>query len=369
MQARWRELSDDLGPAKILLVRDATAGLEGVVVVDNLAAGPAIGGLRMAPDLTVTEVARLARAMTLKNAAAGLPHGGGKAGIWADPTIGRAGKQRLVRSFARAIATLTEYIPGPDMGTDEACMGWIGDEIGRAVGLPAVLGGIPLDQIGATGFGLAACAEAVQQAGYLRLAGARMAVQGFGAVGRNAARFLTEAGAVLVAASDSRGAVANPAGLDVDALAAFKTTGGTVGAFAGGAPIGRDDLLAVDCDVLIPAARPDVLGAANAELVRAAVVLEGANIPATAEAEALLHKHGVLSVPDFIANAGGVICAAVEYRGGTRAQAFALIREKVRANTSEVLGRARELGVLPREAAEELARARVAEAGGYRRTW
>jgi len=368
MEARWRELSDDLGPAKILLVRNA-AGLEGVVVVDNVAAGPAIGGVRMAPDVAVEEVVRLARTMTFKNAAAGLPHGGGKAGILADPAMGRAGKERLVRSFARAIGTLTEYVPGPDMGTDEACMGWIHDEIGRAVGLPAVLGGIPLDQIGATGFGLAACAEAVEEAGHVRLRGARVAVQGFGAVGRNAARFLAESGAVLVAASDSRGAVVNPAGLDVDALAALKAEGGEVGAFPGGSPVPRDDLLAVDCDILIPAARPDVLTATNADAVRASVVLQGANIPATAEAEALLHKRGVLSVPDFIANAGGVICAAIEYRGGTRGQAFALIREKVRANTSEVLARARELGVLPREAAEELARARVAEAGGYRRTW
>src|SRR6266545_8172565 len=132
MEARWRELCDDLGPEKILLVRDAAAGLEGVVVVDNVAAGPAIGGVRMAPDVTVGEVVRLARAMTFKNAAAGLPHGGGKAGILADPAMGRAGKERLIRSFARAIRTLTEYVPGPDMGTDEACMGWVHDEIGRA---------------------------------------------------------------------------------------------------------------------------------------------------------------------------------------------------------------------------------------------
>ena len=200
-----------------MLLRGAAAGLQAAVVVDNLAAGPAVGGVRMAPE-GVTEVARLARAMTLKNAAAGLAFGGGKAGICADPAIGRAAKQRLVRSFARAIASLTEYIPGPDMGTDEACMGWIHDEIGRAVGLPAVLGGIPLDAIGATGLGLAACAEAVQEAGYLRLEGTRVAVQGFGAVGANAARFLAERGAVVVATSDSGGAVANPQGLDVAAL-------------------------------------------------------------------------------------------------------------------------------------------------------
>jgi glutamate dehydrogenase/leucine dehydrogenase len=368
MEARWQELCDDLGPVKMVLLREPAAGLQAVVVMDNLAAGPAIGGVRMAPDLTVEEVMRLARAMTLKNAAAGLPYGGGKAGICADPAIDRAAKERLVRSFARAIASLTDYIPGPDMGTDEACMGWIWDEIGRAVGLPRVLGGIPLDAIGATGLGLAAAAEAVQEAGYLRLEGARVAVQGFGAVGANAARFLVERGAVLVAASDSAGAVADPAGLDVAALAAWKAEGGTVGAFGGGESMPRDDLLGVDCDLLIPAARPDVLDAGNAELVRAAVVLEGANIPATAEAELLLHKRGVLVVPDIIANAGGVICASVEHQGGTQAQALALAQEKVAANTSQVLEDARELGILPREAAEDLARARVAEATSYRRS-
>jgi glutamate dehydrogenase (NAD(P)+) len=369
MEARWDELCDDLGPAKIVLLRGAAAGLQAVVVVDNLGAGPAVGGVRMAPDVTVTEVARLARAMTLKNAAAGLAFGGGKAGIYADPAMGRAAKERLVRSFARAMASLTEYIPGSDMGTDEACMGWIHDEIGRAVGLPAVLGGIPLDAIGATGLGLAASAEAVQEAGYLRLPGARVAVQGFVAVGANAARFLVERGAVLVAASDSAGAVANPEGLDVAALGAWKAEGHTVGAFGGGEPIPRDELLGVDCDLLIPAARPDVLDAGNAERVQATVVLQGANLPATVEAEQLLHKRGVLVVPDIIANAGGVICAAVEYRGGTQAQALALVQEKVHANTTQVLGNAAELGVPPREAAEELARSRVAEAAGYRRAW
>jgi glutamate dehydrogenase (NAD(P)+) len=152
----------------------------------------------------------------------------------------------------------------------------------------------------------------------VQLAGARVAVQGFGAVGRNAARFLVERAAVLVAASDSAGAVVNPDGLEVAGLVAGKAEGGSVASFPGGSPIPRDDLLAVECDLLVPAARPDVLDAANAALVRAAVVLEGANIPATAEAEQLLHKRGVLVVPDIIANAGGVICAAVEHRGGPR---------------------------------------------------
>jgi glutamate dehydrogenase (NAD(P)+) len=210
MEQQLGELTDDLGPHKILLLLDRSVGLRGIVVVDNVAAGPAIGGVRMAADVDVTEVARLARAMTFKSAAAGLPHGGGKAGIIADPHLPRAEKEPLIRGFARAIAGLHEYIPGPDMGTDETCMAWVADEIGRAVRVPAVLGGIPLDTLGATGLGLAACADALEDAGVLQVSGARVAVHGFGAVGRHAAAFLVERGAVVVAVADSRGATGLP---------------------------------------------------------------------------------------------------------------------------------------------------------------
>jgi glutamate dehydrogenase/leucine dehydrogenase len=363
----WPASADELGPTTVVLIRDPAAALEAIVVVDSTACGPAIGGVRMARDVTVEEVARLARAMTLKNAAAGLPHGGGKAGIVADPRMPAAEKARLIRAFGRAIRDLLDYIPGPDMGTDEACMGHLHDEIRRAVGLPRVLGGIPLDAIGATGFGLAIAAEVAEERAGIRLRGARVAIQGFGAVGRHAARRLAERGAVLVAVADSRGAIANPDGFDLARLVAFKEEGGSLRDFPGGTRLAGEDLVAVDCDIWIPAARPDVLDAGNAGRLRARLVLQGANVPATPEAEAMLHARGVVSVPDFIANAGGVICAAVEYHGGTEAQAFAAIEEKIRENTRAVLARARAAGLLPRAAAEALARARVAEAARYRR--
>jgi glutamate dehydrogenase (NAD(P)+) len=321
----------------------------------------------MAPDVTVVEVARLARAMTYKNAAAGLAHGGAKGGIVGDPGMGDPAKRQLVRAFGRAIRHLVDYIPGPDMGLDETCMACLHDEIGRVVGLPRVLGGIPLDAIGATGFGLAVCAEVAQEFAGIRVHGARMVVQGFGAVGSHAARFLAERGATLVAAADSGGAVANPQGLDLQSLLEFKVTHRTVREFPGGRPLPLDDLVAVDCEIWIPAARPDVLHADNAARLRAKLVLQGANIPATPEAEAILHTAGVLSVPDFIANAGGVICGAVEYHGGSQSQAVATIREKIAENTRSVLEQARERQVLPRVAAVDLARARVTEAMRYRR--
>jgi glutamate dehydrogenase/leucine dehydrogenase len=359
--------TDDLGPRSLVLLREPRAALEAFVVIDNVACGPALGGVRMARDVTLDEVTRLARAMTFKNAAAGLAHGGGKAGIMAEPGVARPRKEALVRAFARLIRDLTDYIPGPDMGTDESCMAWIEDEIGRVVGLPRVLGGIPLDEIGATGLGLAVAAEVACPEAGLSLAGARVAVQGFGAVGRHAARCLVERGALLVAAADSRGAVLQPAGLDVAGLVAHKRQGASLGTFPGGRALPRDALVGVECDIWIPAARPDVLTEANVAQLKAKLVLQGANIPATAGAEHWMHTHGALSVPDFIANAGGVICAAVEYHGGTETQAMAAVAEKIRANTAEVLARARRDRCPPREAALAMARGRVVEAMSYRR--
>ena len=358
---------DEIGPGKTVLIRTPRVGLEAIVVIDNVACGPAIGGVRMAPDVTVDEVARLARAMTWKNAAAGLAHGGGKAGIVANPGAPAARREDLVRAFARAIADLREYIPGPDMGTDEACMAWVKDEIGRAVGLPRVLGGIPLDEIGATGLGLAVAAEVAAPAAKLELQGARVAIEGFGAVGQHAARFLAQRGTRLVAATDSAGGIQDSDGLEVEALIRHKREGAPLHTFRGARPLLREDLVGVPCDIWIPAARPDTLTGDNVSRLSARLVLQGANIPATADAERWMHEHGIVSVPDFIANAGGVICAAIEYHGGTQTQAQAVIEERIRANTVETLERARVRRVPPREAAMALARERVTAAMQYRR--
>jgi len=196
------DLADDLGPAKVIHVHEPGSGIRGILVVDNVAAGPSIGGLRIASDVSLAECARLARAMTLKNAAAGLAHGGGKSVLFADPKMERAHKERLIRGFAYALRNEQDYIFGPDMGTDETCMAWVKDEIGRAVGLPREVGGIPLDEIGATGWGVSHVTDVAARYCSLELHGARVAIQGFGAVGKHAARFLANLGAVLVAASD-----------------------------------------------------------------------------------------------------------------------------------------------------------------------
>lgn len=361
------DFADDLGPARVVFVHEPAAGLKGILVVDNVAVGPSIGGVRMAPDVNLRECARLARAMTLKNAAAELPHGGGKAVIIGDPRMPASDKERLIRTMAAALRGATDYIFGPDMGTDETCMAWVRDEIGRSVGLPRVLGGIPLDEVGATGWGLSHAAAVAAPYCNLKLAGARLVVQGFGAVGMHVARFLAEQGAILVAAADSRGAVHDPAGLDLARLIELKKSGRSVTDYPGARQLGGDDLIAVDCDIWIPAARPDVIHEGNVQRLRARLVLEGANIPLTAGAEESLHARGVLCVPDFIANAGGVICAAMEYRGASEATAFDTIAEKLRRNTEQVLEAAQRDRIMPRQAAVDLAMQRVRRAMGYRR--
>jgi glutamate dehydrogenase (NAD(P)+) len=358
--------TDELGPDKVVHLSERRTGLRATVVIDNVAIGPAIGGVRMAPDVTTEECFGLARAMTLKNAAAGLRHGGGKAVIVADPAMPPADKERLMRAFARSIADLTEYVPGPDMGTDETSMAWVYDEIGRVVGLPAALGGIPLDELGATGFGLAAAIDVAAADIGMDLAGARVAVQGFGAVGRHVARFLAQRGCILVGVADSGGGAVDPHGLDIDQLVRAKRSGSVVNAERGDI-IDRDAIVGVECDIWIPAARPDVLHAGNVETVRARIVAQGANIPATPDAETRLHERGVLVLPDFIANAGGVICGAVEYAGGGRTDAFRTIDERIRTNTKAMLERARTDGVPPRAAAVAMARRRLDEAMALRR--
>src|SRR5581483_8098117 len=361
------DLADELGPAKIVHVHNPMLGLKGILVVDNVAAGPSIGGLRMAPDVSLGECVRLARAMTLKNSAAGLPHGGGKSVLVGDPRMPVEAKERLIRGFAHALRHEADYIFGPDMGTDESCMAWVKDEIGRSVGLPRELGGIPLDEIGATGWGLRHATMVAMEAAELSIRNARVAVQGFGAVGKHAARFLGDEGAILVAAADSLSAISDAEGLDVMDLIAFKESGAAIGDYPRGKRIERDEIIDVECDVWIPAARPDVVTEANVDRPRARVVVEGANIPLTTGAERALHSHGVLVVPDFIANAGGVICAAMEYQGASQSAALAAIAEKVTANTAEVLRRSRDSGVMPREAANQLAIDRVKRAMRLRR--
>jgi len=359
--------ADELGPAKIIHVYEPSVNLKAVLVVDNVARGPSIGGIRMAEDVSTGECFRLARAMTFKNAAAGLPHGGGKIVVYGDPKMDKDQKQKILRALASSLRNEEDYIFAPDMGTDEECMAWIRDEVGRVVGLPREVGGIPLDEIGATGWGLSHATDVALKFCDFDIQGARVVIQGFGAVGKNTALFLRDKGAVLVAAADSRGGVYNADGLDIDALVELKDQGRSVTDYTGGQALDSDAIIDIACDIWVPAARPDVIHADNVGRLNARLVVEGANIPITHSAEKTLHERGILCIPDFIANAGGVICAAMEYKGSGKTAVFQAIEEKLRRNTQMVLDRMKNEGILPRLAAVELATERVQKAMSFRR--
>lgn len=359
--------ADELGPLKIIHVHEPSVGLKAVLVVDNVAMGPSIGGIRMAVDVSTQECARLARTMTLKNAAAGLPHGGGKAVLYGDPKMPKEKKELLIRALACSLKEVEQYIFAPDMGTNEECMAWIKDEVDRVVALPREIGGIPLDEIGATGWGLSHVAKiAAKQCGF-ELEGARVAIQGFGAVGKNTAKFLSLQGAVIVAVADSEGTIHNPDGLDIELLIKLKTDGKDVTDYPNSKKLKNDSIIDIECDIWIPAARPDVIHEDNVHRLNTKLVIEGANIPITHGAEQYLHKNGILCVPDFIANAGGVICAAMEYHGASQTLAFQSIEEKLCANTTEILESAKTKAIPPRDAAIEMALKRVKKAMGYKR--
>ncbi|EQD83844.1 glutamate dehydrogenase (NAD(P)+) [Saccharopolyspora erythraea NRRL 2338] len=361
---------DEWGPEKVVCVSDARTGMRGVLVIDNTARGTGKGGTRMSPSVTVTEIARLARVMTWKWAAVDLFHGGAKAGINADP--GSPDKERIVRAFARRLADQipASYVAGLDMGMTEDDAAIIQDELGdrgAAVGVPESLGGVPYDQLGVTGHGVAESADAAMARLGRELAGARVSLQGFGAVGTAAARRLAELGAQVVALSTVDGTVHDPDGLDVGYWLAARAELGD--ACVQAAPdhlrVPRGQELVVDCDVLVPAAGQDVIDERLAGEVRADLVVEGANLPTTPGARSLLAARGITVVPDFIANAGGAIAAgfAMDARRSAFRPEPALILDEVarrsRDNTAVVLDIAREHDVLPHEAALRLAQDRV----------
>ncbi|GAA2400357.1 Glu/Leu/Phe/Val dehydrogenase [Actinomadura vinacea] len=365
-------LVDEWGPEKIVCVSDPRTGMRGVLVLDNTARGIGKGGTRMGPAVTVTEIARLARTMTWKWASADLFHGGAKAGIVADPR--EHDKEAVLRAFARALSNEVprEYVLGLDMGLSEPDAAIFLDELGdrgASVGLPAALGGLPYDELGVTGFGVAEVADAAAAGIGLRLSGARVVIQGFGAVGAAAAARFAELGATIVAVSTTTAAVHDPNGLDIGRLRELRAELGDdcVRAY-GGKQLDAGAELALDTDVLIPAATQDVINAAVAREVTARLVVEGANLPTTPEARVALSVRGVTVVPDFIANAGGVVAAAYAMDARHSAfrpdpeRVFASIAERLRSNVVTVLERSRALGVITHEAAFRLAQDRVREA-------
>jgi glutamate dehydrogenase/leucine dehydrogenase len=365
---------DDYGPEQVVFVQDPKTGIQGFVVIDNTALGPGKGGIRLMPDITIDEVARLARAMTWKNAMAELPLGGAKGGIRADPA--KVDKAEAMRALARGLKHLIpeKYVAGPDMNTGENEMAAFANEIGTgkaATGKPRSMGGLP-HELGSTGFGVAhSTAVALEFAG-IPINGARIAIEGFGNVGSFTAKFLSEMGAKIVAVSERSGTIYDPKGFNVSQLIKEKTEKRTMVRLCDGGSCQRlstEKLFEVECDVLVPGARPDAINEKNWQGVKAKIIVPGANIPIVLDVEKkLASEKKILIVPDFVANAGGIISSYTEMVGGTPEDMFKIVKEKIRKNTKLVLERARNENKFTRDVALDIARERV-EAAMAKKGW
>lgn len=287
--------------------------------------GPAKGGIRYHPDVTLDEVKALAAWMSVKCAVVDIPFGGAKGGVVVDPArLSTRELERLTRRYTAEIFDIIgpdKDIPAPDLGTDPQIMAWVMDTIsmkrgyvepGTVTGKPVPLGG-SRGREEATARGLLYTVRQAFRVRGMELAGARVAVQGYGNVGSHAARLLHEAGARVIAVSDVRGGILNTDGLDPAAVQRHLESNGSVTGFPGAASISNAELLTLECDLLVPAAIEQQITLENAGRIRARVIAEGANGPTTPEADAILRDRGIFIIPDILCNAGGVVVSYFEW--------------------------------------------------------
>tara|TARA_Y100000310_G_scaffold339280_1_gene431498 strand:- start:6231 stop:7346 length:1116 start_codon:yes stop_codon:yes gene_type:complete len=364
---------DEFGPEKVVHVYDPKSGMKGFTVIDSTKRGPGKGGIRMTPSVSVEEVAALARTMTWKCALADLPFGGAKSGIIADDRkISKKKKGEIVRAFSRSLKHLapSEYVAAPDMNMAEQEMEWFVKENGNpqsATGKPANMCikkgkcGIP-HEYGSTGFGVFHATEIAANHIKLPLKNATYAVEGLGNVGSFVIEHMSKKCGKLVAVSDSKGCIYNPKGIDTQKLFLVKKKKGSVIHYKPGKVLKSHKIFELKVDILVPAAIPNSIHKKNYKKIKAKMVVEGANIPTTPDIEEKLHKRGILVVPDFIANAGGVISSYAEYAGKNPKDMFKLVERKIRKNTKLVLDTSKRKGYSPRRAGMEVAIKRIKNA-------
>ena len=374
----WRDknfsCADSWGPEYVVKVYNPEIGLKGILIIDNTALGMGKGGIRMTPNVTEEEVFRLARTMTWKNALADIPFGGAKAGIIWD---GKQDKKTLIQAFARAIKIFTpkKYIAGPDVNTGEREMQWFVEVTGNwrsATGKPAnycmvAFGkkgqkcGIP-HEFGSTGFGVVEATRVAAEVSGIGIKGATVAIHGFGNVGTFAYRYLTNIGAKVIALADRSGMIVSTKGFnrkEIESCIAGKKELGDCRAVRHVTP---ENFWSLPVDVLIPASVTDVINNSNKNFIKAKIIVEAGNIPMREPIEEELFRKGILIVPDFVANAGGVISSYAEYRGYNPKKMFELVKRKITRTAKMVLEESLKRKINPRQIALELAMEKVSRA-------
>jgi glutamate dehydrogenase (NAD(P)+) len=340
----------------VLEVSDAKAGLTGWLAVDSVVASHFCGGLRMLPDVSTPELIELARAMTLKHAFLGLPHGGAKAGIVYDQDRQKAEKAKLLTAFARNIEDLLRrraYLPGADMGTTGQDIREMMQSIGICVPSRALRGGLSGWYTSLT---VVASSKAAARHQGLDLAKADVAIEGFGSVGSAVAEGFNRLGSRVVAISTFDGALHAPEGLDVGKLIqCYRQHGSKLVDFFDGRKIQREALLELDVDILVPCARHHSIQTGNAPQIKARLISCGANAPITKEAEKLLWQRGILCIPDFVANSGGVLGGTMEFAGISPDAIAGFMDQRFARQVSALIGEAHKEDVYIRDKAERVA--------------
>lgn len=365
-----------------VLSNGKVVNLKAFIVRHNDILGPAKGGIRMTPEVSLDDITGLAMEMTWKTSLIGVPFGGGKSGIHFDQmSLSPSDKEIVIRAFTRGARHYIGpemYIPAPDMGTNEEDMGHIRDCISYSegtsitkgcfvTGKPIILGGI-VGRREATGKGVVYTTLAMCEKLGLDITKMRIAVQGFGNVGSVAAAEISRYGAKVVAVSDLSGGVVNSEGLDIDALLQHvKDTNDGVKGFKKATEIDKEKVLEIDCDILIPAASGSQITLRNVEKVKAKIIAEGANAPTTPEADEILNQRRVSVIPDILCNAGGVFVSYLEYTQETQREQMTIdqveqrLSDRMRQRFSTVYDFAREKGLTMREAAMNIAVRRVVD--------
>ena len=365
---------DDIGPELVVHWYDPELKVKGVMVVDSLALGMATGGTRMLPDITSKEIFMLARAMTYKKATMGVPVGGAKAGIWAEPDVKGPRREAIFRAFGRAIkpffkANIVRY--GEDMGVNHTDIEIVGQEAGyppppKTDFSRELKDGEPLENH-FTGYGVVVSARVGCDYAGLDLSKVSVAIEGFGKVGGGAARYFVKSGAKLVALSTIRGAVYNEKGLDINRLFNLRKQYGDecVLKYEDAVSIKKEELFFLPVHILVPGGRPLVITEENVEKVKAKVISSGANIPITDGALEVLFRRGIHVIPDFIANSGGSTAGLSRRSGLTADQTFVAIDKVVGGNTREILEAASKEKINPTRLAKDraLKKVRMAKAG------
>lgn len=360
---------DEFGPEYVIRIYDPKLGMEGFLVIDNTVLGPGKGGLRMTANVTAEEVFRLARTMTFKNALADLPFGGAKAGIvWkgGSPEL----KKQFIQSFAKQIKLLTpkKYISAPDVNTGEKEMQWFVEATGNwrsATGKPANLCmklfggkeekcGIP-HEFGSTGFGVAKAAETSADILKIDIKNARIAIHGFGNVGTFAYIFLAEMGAKIVALADAETVVYEENGFDNSIILKMIRDRKPLKEYPKGQQISAEKFWEIETDILIPASVTNVINNGNKNKIKTKVIVEAGNIPMTEDIEKEFLVKGIWIVPDFIANAGGVISSYAEYKGYNPKKMMETIEKKLTKNVRLILEKSIAKNKNPRDVGIEIA--------------